>query len=74
METQKTRKNDVATYIFAGHSEAWAFMRRCDENKLSAGYPQDWKVQVAIKTWMDREVADKLANGAPCVGYEFANV
>lgn len=66
------REHDVATYHFTGHSDAWTFMRRCDESKLSAGYPQDMTVKVAIKTWMDREVADKLANGAPCKGYEFA--
>jgi hypothetical protein len=74
MGTQETTCNhDVATYRFAGHSEAWAFMKRCDENKLGAGWPQDATVKVALATWMDRELADKLAAGAPVVDYQFAS-
>jgi hypothetical protein len=50
-------------------------MRDCQSAKIQPGFPSlDSlnRVMVAIKTWMDRETADKLANGAPCVAYMLA--
>jgi hypothetical protein len=79
MKTTKSQPriaaSDVATYQFSDHSAAWQFMRDCQSAKIQPGFPSlDSlnRVMVAIKTWMDRETADKLAKGAPCVAYMLA--
>lgn len=78
----KTNKSDTATYMLPSNEAAWAFMRACDAAGLSAGYPslrspvtvggEERSVQVGIKTWMDREVADGLSGSARVIDYEFA--
>lgn len=72
---------DVVTYLLPDNESAWSFMRACDAAGLSAGYPSltsppsrcgaERSVRVAVKTWMDREVADKLSEGARVIDYEF---
>lgn len=68
---------DTATFRFESSAAAWAFMRGADAAGLLAGYPSTdgrHTVQVAIRTWHDREAADALAGGAPCSDYAFAVV
>lgn len=77
MSKTTTSTTDIATYQFPSASAAWAFMHACQDAKVQPGYPSvDGRhtVMVAIKTWMDRETADRLANGAPCVAYNFAGM
>ncbi len=57
-------------------------MRACDAAGIMAGFPalvsHDIRtpdartVEVGIRTWMERQTADHLANGAPCISYKFA--
>lgn len=67
-------KTDVAVYAFESSSAAWSFMRACDRDGLSAGFPSlDGKntVRVSIPTWMARETADRAAGKSPAE-YHFA--
>jgi hypothetical protein len=66
-------ETDVATYYLGTREKAWAFMRACDEKGLGAGFPslRAPTVKVSIRTWMDREEADKLAGESPIL-YAFA--
>lgn len=68
-------KYDTATYAIGAHDTAWAFMRACDAAGLMAGFPSldgRYTVKVSIRSWMDREAADKLAGGNKVVAYAFA--
>lgn len=68
------RRPDVATYQFGSHTAAWAFMRACDASGFQTGFPGPRiTVQVEVRTWMDRETIDLIANGAPVVQYEFSS-
>lgn len=80
---QEAEQMDKATYKLASRDAAWAFYRACSDAKVPAGYPslrspdkarepEARTVVIGIRTWMDREAADKLADGAPCVSYSFA--
>lgn len=64
---------ETVIYQFATSDGAWAFMRACDAANVAAGFPGllDYTVQVAVRSWRDRETTDALANGAPVVGYAF---
>lgn len=67
-------KYDTATYAFATHTAAWAFMRDCDAANVMAGFPSlDGMntVAVAIDTWMTRDRVDAMAGSLP-VAYAFA--
>jgi hypothetical protein len=76
-----TKKNavdiaDTATYQCATSEAAWAFYRACCNAGFIAGFPglkSDGlhTVKVLVETWMAREQIDAIANGAPCVEYEF---
>jgi hypothetical protein len=71
-------KTDVATYQFETRDDAWGFYRACEAAKIDVGFPglrSDGlnTVQVALPTWMTREIADTLAKGAPVVAYKFAD-
>lgn len=73
--TETSPAADTATFRFPTSRAAWNFMRACDARGFSAGFPSldgMHAVQVAIRTWTDREAVDALASGAECVGYRFA--
>ena len=74
--TQTTAsKSDTATYRFSVASDAVDFRDACGLANLTAriavakGFAT---VTVKLATWMDRETANRLAGGAPCVDYRFA--
>jgi pterin-4a-carbinolamine dehydratase len=66
-------KHDVATYQFTSYHAAWDFVHECTAAELMTGWPEYLvhTVKVSIRTSLDREAADKLANGAPVVAYNF---
>lgn len=76
------RTADSATYIFATRDAAWAFMRACDAAGVSAGFPSlssprahvpsARSVEVAIHSMSQRDLIDRLANGAEVIEYHFA--
>lgn len=39
MTNTKNTTATETTHTFATSSEAWAFMKKCDENGIAAGYP-----------------------------------
>ncbi len=71
---------DIAVYGFVTSKLAWTFYRAFEGTGISAGFPSLrpeigglYTVRVSIPTWIAREAADALANGAAghCVGYSF---
>ena len=69
-----TKEYTTAVFGFRTSKDAWAFSRTC----VGAGFPSLgpvdglYTVAVSVPTAAAREVADRLASTAPCVGYTFA--
>lgn len=69
-------KSDAVTYLLPDSESAWEFILACNFAGLSAEClnlgKKEQPVRVGIRTWMDREVADRLSVGARVIDYEFA--